>query len=117
MNARSLVLALAAVLALPAVSPGTVSGQAECIADVEPNDDPASAQLLVGAGCFEGTLPDGDQDLALWEVTSDDAATRWIVSLEGPRRSLTLLQVFPITSAPGVTPPVAETRPVLEAEV
>ncbi|HKZ91047.1 MAG TPA: hypothetical protein VJZ50_02805, partial [Candidatus Limnocylindrales bacterium] len=41
----------------------------DCAPESEPNDAPDQADATTGASCLGGTLPAGDQDLVVWELT------------------------------------------------
>ena len=86
-----------------------------CTPETEPNDAPEQAHTFSGAACFSGTLPDGDQDLFIWELDAADAAKRWTLSLTGVPQTITGLKLLPITSDPGVTP-VLTGAPVIELD-
>jgi Mg-chelatase subunit ChlD len=58
-------------------------------------------------------LDRGDQDLRLWDVTEELRSTTWRIDLDGVAGTLTTLQVFGISSAPGVEPIVVERTPVI----
>ncbi|MFV2064879.1 MAG: hypothetical protein ACC726_15415, partial [Chloroflexota bacterium] len=88
-------------LALLLPTPTAIVAQASCVMDSEPNDAPEEAQRLTGVGCMEGTLPSGDQDLAIWEVAPSDATARWTFRVDGQAGLLTALKLFVITSDPG----------------
>jgi len=103
---------VALVLALP--TPTVTLAQASCLQDIEPNDTPEAAQQSSDAICVEGTLPGGDQDLALWEVLPRDATTRWTISVDGLAGLLTALKLFVITSDPGAAVLSVEQSHVLE---
>ena len=84
------------------VAPPEARAQPPCEAETEPNDTPDGLPWRSGQLCLEGTLPEGDQDLALWEVAPADAATPWTVTLhEGVPGTLSILQLLPVTSPPG----------------
>ena len=76
-----------------------------CIAESEPNDAPDGAGTAAGAVCLAGTLPQGDQDLFVWEVTAADAQAAWMITLEGVPGGRTIVDLRPVTSEPGVVPP------------
>ena len=92
-------------MALPAGPTAAQAEQDACTSEAEPNDAPELAATLRSPVCVSGTLPDGDQDLYLWEVSAAEATTPRTLVLEGVPGTLTALQVLPITSEPGVTPP------------
>lgn len=113
--------AMAAVLVagmLPAGSGTTLAQLAQdtCLAEVEPNDTPEEAISTSGSVCITGELPDGDQDLFLWEVPEQAAATRWTFGVEGIPGTLTGLKVFRVDSAPGEEPVAVERTPWLDIE-
>lgn len=111
--------AVAAVLVagmLPAGS-GTTRAQIAqdtCLAESEPNDSPEEAVGTSGSICITGELPDGDQDLFLWEIPEQAAATRWTFGVEGIPGTLTSLKVFRVDSAPGEHPVSVERTPWLD---
>ena len=103
---RWLTVGLGLLLAMgsAASQPITSVAQSGCTPETEPDDAPEQAAFLTGHVCIEGTLPDGDQDLFLWEVSAAEAATGWMLTLDGVGGTLTGLEVLPVTSDPGVTP-------------
>ena len=78
--------AISALLAGVAPAPAQTLAQAGCLTDAEPNDTEAVASPVRGSFCVEGTLPGGDQDLALWEVGDEDLRTRWRIYPRGRAR-------------------------------
>lgn len=113
---RSLGIVGSFLLLVAALAAGSapVAGQAACIGDAEPNDEPSIGQVLSDELCVDGTLAEGDQDLLAWEVTPAQATTRWSFVLAGVVDAVTTLRVLRITSDPGVEPPTPDTTPVLE---
>lgn len=83
----------------------TASGAAaSCVTELEPNDATDGAlPAYSGAVCLVGTLSGADQDLATWDAGGDLRAT-WTVRLSGVPGRLTLVELRPITSDPGVRP-------------
>ena len=112
-----IVAAISALLAAGSPAAAPTLAQAGCLTDAEPNDTEAEASPVRGAFCVEGTLPGGDQDLALWEVGDEDLRTRWRITLEGVPGTLTILQFFQVTSPPGQTPVAVNSVPVLDVNV
>lgn len=102
------------VAGVPAMS-APIRAAVSCNAEVEPNDTPEQGQTFSGAACFTGTLPDGDQDIAVWDVTAVDAAKRWTISLTGVPDTITGLKLLPIVTDPGVTPILAGS-PLIEID-
>ncbi len=86
--------------------------QSDCLAESEPNDSAALAQPMM-ATCLLGTLPPGDQDLAIVEV-AEGAPTRWDLSLDGVPGTATLVQLFTVTSEPGAAEPTVDRIPLFE---
>ena len=80
------------------------AGAGDCAPESEPNDAPDQADATTGASCLGGTLPAGDQDLVVWEVTAADAAGAWTITVEGVPGTRTIMDLRPVTSAPGVEP-------------
>lgn len=104
---RSLAFTLLAVL---------LSGAAaqECTWEIEPNDTPAAATLITGAGpesafdlergraqtaCLTGELSADDQDAFIWEVDETAADQLWVIDLEGIPGQLTRLDLMTVTFA------------------
>ena len=84
--------ALLMVFVLLASVPAGVGGGARptraadsCATETEPNDTPEQSQTFSGAVCVNGTLPDGDQDIFVWDLSAADAAKRWTVALRASR--------------------------------
>ena len=86
----------------------------QCTYELEPNDTPATATRLTGAGpnmiapasfnevgalCLTGTVGSGDQDAFRWEVTEKHARHRWTLAVEGPRNGVTTVELFKVTFA------------------
>ena len=128
-NARWLVapVALAAGLVVGApVGIGVASAQDACAAEAEPNGteiELGAAPFTAGALCLTGTLPQGDQDLLLWEVAPEDALSSWSLTATGVPDTVTTFAIYPITSEPGVVPvfaggktfPTSTSRPTARA--
>ena len=91
--------------ATPAAGRGTAATPT-CTAETEPNDHEGDAGTLAGPVCISGSLPEGDQDLFVWDVSAQPAAL-WNFSLTGVYGTATALKILTITSDPGVTPVVA----------
>ena len=109
----TLTASAAAVLAVAGVAQVTTA-QPDCRADVEPNDTEADVTMFGGPLCIDGSLPDGDQDLLVWELTSDSALTRWAFDLEGVPGTQTLLEVFVVSEDSGPDQVRVEGRPIIE---
>ena len=77
-----------------------------CTAEAEPNDHEVQIESIAVPGCIDGTLPETDQDMFLWEVPAG-APLRWVISLTGVAGTVTAVKILAITSDPGVTPVVA----------
>lgn len=88
----------------PAGSDTAASAEAGCMVGAEPDDSPEQAATLAGPFCLEGTLPQGDQDLLLWELTPIDAGAAWTLRVEGVPGARTIVDLRPVTSDPGVEP-------------
>ena len=88
-------LVLLSVLAIP-MSP--LYSQA-CTSDREPNDQPAQATAIIGAGCIRAELGESDQDLYAWTVDEAAARQRWTFALQGMPTGLTSVQILRITLA------------------
>src|SRR5215510_11778736 len=87
-----LVLATGAAFGVALLRPTTAAAQDACVADTEPNDQPSAQVIHADAFCVEGQLPDKDQDLFAWEVSPEDATTRWTFSLSGVEDALTVVR-------------------------
>ena len=90
-------------MAILLLTTGLAAAQ-ECTYESEPNDQPAGATLITGAGpgslapaslnqsvpaCISGRLEAGDADYFLWRPSDLDAGHRWVIDLEGePGQSL-----------------------------
>ena len=94
---------------MAAVGQPVVHAQGPCVPETEPNDTPEGALTTSGPLCSSGSLPDGDQDLLIWEVSAADADKRWTVSLTGLPDTTTSLTLLPIVSDAGVAPVVTGT--------
>jgi Mg-chelatase subunit ChlD len=77
-----------------ALSSASVDAQGACVAEVEPNDDPALAAPISGPKCVEGQLSEADKDSFVWTVAETSAGQRWTVELEGAPDQLTALGIF-----------------------
>ena len=102
------VLATACLLAAPPLP--LAAQDPACTAEVEPNDNPDALTFVSGTLCVEGTLPASDQDLLLWELSPEEAARPWTITVDGIEGTLTGLQIVSVASEPGVIPVVAGTR-------
>jgi hypothetical protein len=102
-------------LSLLVAAPPPIAAQTSCTPEAEPNDVAETTVSFTGTACYDGMLPDEDQDLWLWEVSETDAARRWTFSLTGIPATLTSLKVIPITSEPGT--PIRGGAPVVEVNV
>ncbi len=86
----------------------------QCTYEVEPNETPATATRLTGAGpqmlgpargnsvgglCLTGDVSASDQDAFRWDVSEEQAAHRWEIELVGPGGTLTKLDLFRVTFA------------------
>ncbi|HRN18292.1 MAG TPA: hypothetical protein PLU66_04330, partial [Trueperaceae bacterium] len=86
----------------------------QCTYEVEPNETPATATRLTGAGpqmlaptnrnsvgvlCLTGDVSSSDQDAFRWDVSEEQAAHRWEIELVGPNGTLTKLDLFRVTFA------------------
>lgn len=98
----ALILAVVSSLGLwPVGAQGPGTG---CVVAAEPDDSPEQAAALAGAFCLEGTLPQGDQDLLIWEVAPADAGAAWTLHVEGVPGARTIVDLRPVTSEQGVEP-------------
>lgn len=70
-----------------------------CTSESEPNDQPAQATALSGAGCIRADLGESDQDLYRWTVPETAARQPWSVTLQGMPAGQTALQLLRITLA------------------
>ncbi|MCC6792879.1 MAG: hypothetical protein IT336_14405, partial [Thermomicrobiales bacterium] len=95
------------MIPLTGTPPARSLAQDGCIAEREPNDTEDVATPIVAELCASGELPDEDQDLWLWQLTSDDARAPWSFSVDGVPGTATSLRVFTVVSEPGASPPVA----------
>lgn len=95
---RSLAMAGALVLAWPASA-------AISIPEDEPNDTPQTANRIGGAVRVIASMPPGDQDGYLWQVSDVDALRRWTLRLDGIAGALTIVEVMRLEyGEDGVTP-------------
>ncbi len=92
----------AAMLAVPGSGQRIAAQDRPCTLETEPNDQLASAPSMAGPLCVTGELPDGDQDLVVWEVRPVDTLVSWSFGVSGVPRTITSIHVFPVTSPPGV---------------
>ncbi len=69
-----------------------------CAEEIEPNDELHLATPLGDADCLVGSLDDA-QDAFVWDVTAEDAAVPWTVSIEGIPGQLTKLDLVHATFA------------------
>src|SRR5262245_50676043 len=83
----------------------TVAQTASCLAEAEPNNDPAAALALPGVeGCVEGTTSGEDQDFAAWTLTESDAARRWTFTMSAiPGQAVVIRIATVVFAADGVT--------------
>jgi Mg-chelatase subunit ChlD len=103
----------AAIICLLLLAGGLAAAQ-ECTWEAEPNDTPASATLITGAGpdsglpprdgrlttaCIAGEMSGNDQDAFLWEISEAGAGQQWLVDLEGIPGHLTRLDIISVTFA------------------
>ncbi len=88
MSRRSLflILLVLSTLALLRGTPAVAYAQS-CSVEVEPNNDPASAQPL--NGCAAGKLTENDQDLYRFTVSPDQAGQTFNLVLDGVPNALT----------------------------
>ncbi len=106
---------MALAVALTGV-PVSTYAQDACALDSEPNDSEAQAAPMTGP-CVSGALPDGDQDLYIWEAPPEAASTRWDITLEGIPGVLTILQFFVVTSEPGAALMTVSSTPLIEVHM
>src|SRR6476469_2649895 len=85
----------AAGWALPS-TPAPVRAQPNCSEESEPHDTEADGTVVSGPVCIQGTLPGSDQDIWIWTVSADDAATRWDVSLTGVPNTVSALKFLAV---------------------
>ncbi|MEM7502196.1 MAG: hypothetical protein AAF417_09145 [Pseudomonadota bacterium] len=55
----------------------------QALIDTEPNDTPRTASRFGAPMTLMGTMPSGDQDAWLWNVSDEDAGHRWRLELQG----------------------------------
>ena len=67
--------------------------------EVEPNNEPSTANKVSGAVLLVGTMDAGDQDAFEWSVSDVDAAKRWTFELQGIPGELTIVEVMRIEYA------------------
>jgi Mg-chelatase subunit ChlD len=106
-------VSLALLAGVGASTPTTTLAQAPCIAESEPNDTEQEASSVAGPLCIEGTLSAGDQDLAVWELTTEHITTHWTVALEGVVGTENLLQFYTVTSEPSQPLLTVDRTPIL----
>ncbi len=70
--------ALLVLLGLLGTAPSIALAQG-CIAEREPNDDPATGATLVGLGCLVGDVIEADQDFFVWNVTERQLDGRFVI--------------------------------------
>ncbi|MFN8440113.1 MAG: VWA domain-containing protein [Caldilineaceae bacterium] len=70
-----------------------------CASENEPNEQPAQATAIGGAGCVAAELGDGDQDFYLWTLNEEDAKQTWNFSLQGVATGNTGAQILRVTLA------------------
>lgn len=77
--------------------PRPALAQDACLAADEPNDQYAEA-IDLGAGevCAEAANPTGGQDLYVWTVESEDAATRWTISISAIPGQIANIEIFDV---------------------
>lgn len=112
-TSRKRMAMLGVLFSLCAAITGSALAQ-QCTYESEPNDTPATATRLTGAGpnmiapasynevgalCLTGTVGSSDQDAFRWDVTAEDARHRWTLAVEGPRNSVTTVELFRVTFA------------------
>ncbi len=96
------------------VSVVAVASAQQCTWEIEPNDTPANATLITGAGpdsalppgqgrlptaCLAGEMSDNDQDAFIWEVDEQGADQHWVIDLQGIPGQLTRLDLMRVTFA------------------
>lgn len=95
---RVIAVALSALLWLTTSALGAQPLAAQsCTSEREPNDQPAQATALSGAGCIKADLGDSDQDLYVWTVPDSAARQPWTLTLQGMPADQTVLQLLRIT--------------------
>lgn len=87
-----------------------------CTSESEPNDQPAQATALSGAGCIRADLGESDQDLYHWTVPETAARQPWTLTLQGMPAGQTALQLLRITLADNDVD-VAESTKLYEVSV
>jgi hypothetical protein len=95
-------LALTGTIVLP--GPPIQAADGPCPAETEPNDAPETAPVSSGPVCVAGTLPEGDQDVIVWELGEVAARQTWTISLDGVDETVTSVRILEVSSQPGVTP-------------
>ncbi len=100
----AVVAASSGTLPTAAQEGSAAQSEAVCVSDVEPNDTADGATAASGPACLAGTLPQGDQDLFLWEVSAADAQATWAISVDGVPGARTIVDLRPVTSEPGMQP-------------
>ena len=81
-----------AILVAGALLAGAALAQ-QALIDTEPNDTPQTATKFSAPMTLMGTMPAGDQDAWLWEVSDEDAGHRWRLELAGLAGVLTIVEV------------------------
>ena len=70
-----------------------------CTGETEPNDQPAQATAIGGAGCINAELGESDQDIYRWDVDEGAAHQSWTFTLQGMPIGLTSVQLLRVTLA------------------
>src|SRR5688572_7189873 len=95
----AMLLSLATPHARLAVAQGEpVDEAADCLPEVEPNDQPVDALVLPDvAVCVAGDNQGADQDLVTWTVDEAAAVRRWSIEATGVPGHTVLLEVYWVT--------------------
>jgi len=73
--------------------------EAASVYESEPNDTPATANPVAGAGRIAGVQVSTEQDGFMWTVSDEDARKRWTLELQGIADAVTVVDVFTVEFA------------------
>ena len=93
------IICLALVCTTASLWRATPLAAQSCTGDSEPNDQPAQATPISGAGCIAAELTDGDQDLYAWTVAETEARQLWQFTIHGLPTGVTAFQILRVTLA------------------
>lgn len=99
-----------------AIGCGAAVAQQPCATELEPNDQPETAQPFAGPFCLEGSISNSDQEILAWTVDVASSAMPWTMRLLGPMGIETRLQIHELEE-PGSSDSPAVVGPELMAIV